>query len=342
MRAAKVLLVLAVAAASGGIAVADFEVCRGRGRRCSTPPPRLGGAQAETERAIAAAGRLEPGERIVVPLVYHVVYGVYHVVHATLLPGPPDAEPDDLDHAPPLALVRRQTRVLNRAFRGTGISFVAAAAEVRSIDPWRMTSAPGEPPLTSELAAMMRAANAERPSALHVFLFRGADNVSASLDTNEIFAGSPGTDGIMMDWDYLPADPTLYPVHPEVSRRYTEGETLVHLVGHYFGLLHTFEPGPGEEEACRPRCGQTTDYVSDTPSHRLPLEEADVDDADLKRCFPIDTCKRLPGLDPVNNYMNMVPDYCAREFTPGQVERIERMVRFFRPHFVVPAATERR
>ena len=106
---------------------------------------------------------------------------------------------------------------------------------------------------------------------------------------------------------------------------------MVHLVGHYFGLLHTFEPGEGD---CDGKCGQTTDLVKDTPAHRWIWEY------DLGRCIPLDTCKDGPGMDPMTNYMNLEPDLCASEFTPGQVERMERMVRSFRPYLIVPAAAD--
>ena len=43
-------------------------------------------------------------------------------------------------------------------------------------------------------------------------------------------------------------------------------------------------------------------------------------------------------MDPVTNFMNFETDVCASEFTPGQVERMERMVRLLRPHLIVPVA----
>jgi hypothetical protein len=132
----------------------------------------------------------------------------------------------------------------------------------------------------------------------------------------------------LMRWDYLPYEPSLRPVEDrEVPQFYPEGETLVHLVGHYLGLLHTYEPWPDAEDRCR-KCAQISDRVRDTPVHlRTPTES----------CGLADSCPQYPGLDPVHNYMTAEPDVCTSEFTAGQVERMERMVRAFRPHFIVAA-----
>src|SRR4029079_12851667 len=125
-------------------------------------------------------------------------------------------------------------------------------------------------------------------------------------DTKSMFAGLRDVDGILMDRDYLPAVESLWsPKDPRIARLYSQGVTLVHLVGHYFGLMHTFEPWPvlGQPEICRPTCNETTDYVRDTPTHRQPRFEMD-------RCQALDSCPNLPGVDPVHNFMNFVPDFC--------------------------------
>jgi hypothetical protein len=92
-------------------------------------------------------------------------------------------------------------------------------------------------------------------------------------------------------------------------------------------LLHTFEEAAGD---CGGRCALTTDFVRDTPAHRW------LGGDETGRCIPRDTCPEIPGLDPITNYMNLEPDLCASEFTPGQIERMERMVRAFRANFIVP------
>jgi len=296
---------------------AGADICQRRARRCSTPP-RPAAKAAQTERAVAAARRLEPGELIVVPIAYHVVYGSYGTWA--------NDEPDDLAHAPALELTDRQTAALNRAFRRTGISFVTVDAEIRDFAPWSEPERLGKPSV-EELQAMLHDLTADSPGVLHVFLMREAENRAAPAESRSIFDGE-GEDGIIMNWDYLPYVEGLHPGADRKFRRlYFEGETLVHLVGHYAGLRHTFEAADGD---CTESCAQTTDYVRDTPPHRWLYDDDGL-------CVPLDTCKAAPGLDPTTNYMNLEPDLCASEFTPGQVERMQRMVRLYRPNLIEPA-----
>ncbi|HEV8238641.1 MAG TPA: hypothetical protein VGS57_04685 [Thermoanaerobaculia bacterium] len=318
---------LAVLALVTGVVFAAAEPTRAqgcggafRGRRCSTPPAG-GGNKALDERMLAGAHRLGRGERIVVPIVYHVIYDSH-----------PANPPDDLAHAPPAALMELQTAVLNRAFHGTAISFSTAGVEARSFVPWRRQAGTGYPPL-EDIVDMIVDLNAERRGVLHVFLMQ-FDESAAPPETKMMFQGfRRRTDGIMMGWDLLPYDPILHPLDPQSLLYWSEGETLVHLVGHYLGLLHTYEPWPVEVEGNVPRCSthsppcaQISDHVRDTPVHLGGLSDD---------CAPVDSCPEYPGLDPIGNYMSAEPDLCTHEFTPGQVLRMERMVRAFRPYLIV-------
>lgn len=59
------------------------------------------------------------------------------------------------------------------------------------------------------------------------------------------------------------------------------------------------------------------DYVLDTP------QQADFESGtDGCPTAAIDTCSRLPGKDPVHNYMDYSSDICVDEFTRGQSERM--------------------
>jgi hypothetical protein len=97
---------------------------------------------------------------------------------------------------------------------------------------------------------------------------------------------------------------------------YSEGDTLVHEVGHWLGLFHTFEGG----------C-EVSDGISDTPKEKEPfLGCGDMED------FPIgrDSCPSDSGADPFSNYMNLADDRCMFEFTPDQVLVMQACYEIFR------------
>lgn len=86
---------------------------------------------------------------------------------------------------------------------------------------------------------------------------------------------------------------------------YGQGGTLIHEVGHWLGLLHTFQG------SC-----ETSDGVNDTPMEFSPYRGCgELPGYPLNR----DSCPDNPGTDPVHNFMDYSGDACWYKFTEGQI-----------------------
>lgn len=118
-------------------------------------------------------------------------------------------------------------------------------------------------------------------------------------------------------WSYPEGDPRhgVVLLHSSLpggaSVPYNEGDTATHEIGHYLGLLHTFQNG----------CKDPGDQVDDTPSEAM---------AAFYCPNGRDTCPE-EGEDPIHNFMDYTDDWCMNHFTPLQGERMVAVVEEYRP-----------
>ncbi|KAJ5619570.1 Extracellular metalloprotease [Penicillium lagena] len=90
---------------------------------------------------------------------------------------------------------------------------------------------------------------------------------------------------------------------------YNRGGTAIHEIGHWNGLLHTFQG-----ESCSP--DNAGDYIGDTPQQSTPT-----DGCPARK----DSCPDSPGLDAIHDFMDYSSDVCYESFTPGQGKRMRSM-----------------
>ncbi|MDT7857687.1 M43 family zinc metalloprotease [Rubrivirga sp. S365] len=287
----------AVAVGPGGAA----QTAEGNGRRCGVenPPP----AQVERTTQIVqrrrALGALRPALRavegpVVVPLAVHVVSDGGGAVVT-------DAQ------------VAAQVDVLNAAFGGLGFQFVLATLDWTENEDWGRGLR-----LRSSAEREMKRALALDPTVylnLYVPATLAEDYLGWATLPDERDAGTP-LDGVVVGGRAFPGGAAV---------PFNEGDTAVHEVGHWAGLLHTFDGA----------CSAPNDGVVDTPWERFGATGCPVG---RDTCRPEDEGPdgqplgaAAEGLDPIQNYMDYSDDACMTEFTPGQRDRARALTAEFRP-----------
>lgn len=137
------------------------------------------------------------------------------------------------------------------------------------------------------------------------------DNVINVYYVNNIVS-YPLIDPGIAGYAYMPGGPDII-----VLTKGSSSKTLIHEMGHFFGLFHTFDFGFGQELVNGSNCETTGDLVCDTP--------ADINGEVNNDCKYIDHQKDGNGdyyTPYLSNYMSYYPKKCTCRFTIGQYNRM--------------------
>ncbi len=135
--------------------------------------------------------------------------------------------------------------------------------------------------------------------------FLGYANIPQSPSLGSVGSVS---DRVVLNWEYVGTGGFPYDL----------GRTGTHEVGHYLGLLHTFQDGCDDAG-----CLVSGDLICDTTSESTAHFG----------CTDTATCGTP---DPIHNYMNYTDDFCMEEFTPQQARRIRCTLEHWRPLLANP------
>jgi hypothetical protein len=246
------------------------------------------------------------GEPVTVPVVFHVIRKNMSVAGGNI----------------PQQWVEDQIQVLNDAFAGdyvngttgpdTGFRFDLVKTTRTTKQSWFNLVSPDRAEQgifrgSGKEYKMKAALNEGGPETLNIYTAKLGQFLLGWAWLPESFEESPELpdylDGVVLEYRSLPGGP-LTP--------YNEGDTGTHEVGHWLGLLHTFDNG----------CEAPGDFIDDTPFEASPAFGCPEGR---------DTCEQ-EGLDPINNFMDYTVDSCMFEFTQDQADRmLEQWLAFRAP-----------
>ncbi|ATY61221.1 metalloprotease 1 [Cordyceps militaris CM01] len=224
----------------------------------------------------------ETGELITLDAWFHVVYNSNSTAGGYIPP----------------AKLQEQLQVLNKAYDPSNLGFRLVGSTYTENAAWANDPDGNETPMKTAL-------HRGDSRTLNLYFVPGLGNGGVCVFPNMNAYGNEALalDGCMVGTFSLPGN----------KGPFNMGLTAVHEVGHWFGLLHTFQGG------CDAVRG---DFIADTPAERT---------ANVAVCpAGRDTCPELPGLDPIENYMDYSNDACYNTFTPGQTSRMRSLLALVR------------
>lgn len=197
--------------------------------------------------------------------------------------------------------IQNQIAALNERYAtaATGLYFKLVGTDRTTNNAWFdfVLDSPNE-------EAMKRALRQGGKADLNIYIAKPTDGWLGWATFPMDYAAKPWKDGVVILYSTLPGG-SYTP--------YNLGMTAVHEVGHWTGLLHTFQNG----------CNVFNDGVADTYAEDSPASGCPVGR---------DSCPGLIwfGVDPIHNYMDYSDDSCMTGFTSGQVNRMHQQMDRYR------------
>lgn len=187
-----------------------------------------------------------------------------------------------------------QVNALNRAYSGPGFQFRLVGTTVTAND--KFFSAGMN---TVEEIGMKTTLRKGGAKVLNLYVNAIAGDVLGYATFPSGYSSFPQGDGIVVHYQTFPGG-SYAP--------YNLGNTAAHEVGHWLGLYHTFQGG------CSQNGNTGGDTISDTPAQASPTFGCPKSR---------NSCSRVSGKDPINNFMDYTNDACMKSFTHGQTKRMK-------------------
>jgi len=199
----------------------------------------------------------------------------------------------------PDSQIRSQINVLNAAYGAWGWQFNLVATDRTTNSTWYTCSG------GSCETQMKNALHQGTGDDLNIYSNNMGGGLLGWATFPSSYNSSPNMDGVVILYSSLPGG---------TAAPYNLGDTATHEIGHWMGLYHTFQGG------CA-RSATGGDGVADTPAEKSPAYGCPTGR---------DTCPRLAGDDPIENFMDYSDDACMFQFTSGQDSRMDSQFTTFR------------
>ena len=208
---------------------------------------------------------------------------------------------------------RKFIKTLNRGFKGTAFSFYLAGVDEVINSAWHV----GQDESGFKTALRVNGTNVMNVYVLDTNAQQGGQ-IGYTYFPPITLSGANALDGVCI------MNPDLNVFNPLAVFN-----GLTHEAGHFLGLAHTFEGGCSTDVANLWN-GQSSyqfssDGVADTPPHAGATFGQRNGFSTCWQGMNVKTCPGSEGLDPVNNFMNVIPGPCYEKygsFTAGQMSRM--------------------